>query len=204
MKHMNKYLWLILCAGAGLALPEAASAYIGPGAGFAVISSFFIFLITGFLAFFTILFWPFRASILYFRRRAIRKNKKVRRVVVLGLDGLDPELARRFMDDGLMPNFSKLMANGSFRPLATTKPSISPVAWSSFATGVNPGKHRIFDFYTRDTNTYLPILSSAEIATITKPIKIGPLKWQRNKTIVRFLRKATSLWQIIGENGIFS
>ena len=204
MKHMNKYLWLILCAGAGLALPEAASAYIGPGAGFAVISSFFIFLITGFLAFFTILFWPFRASILYFRRRAIRKNKKVRRVVVLGLDGLDPELARRFMDDGLMPNFSKLMANGSFRPLATTKPSISPVAWSSFATGVNPGKHRIFDFYTRDLNSYLPVLSSVDISTVHKPLKLGPIKIARTRTNVSFLRKATSFWNILGNHGIFS
>ena len=186
------------------ALPSTAFAYIGPGAGFAVISSFFIFLITGFLAFFTILFWPFRAGILYFRRRMIRKNKKVRRVVVLGLDGLDPQLSRSFMDSGLLPNFSKLLETGCFRSLATTKPSISPVAWSSFATGVNPGKHRIFDFYTRDPRSYLPVLSSVDIATVNKPLKLGALKIPRTKTNVRFLRKATSFWNILGKHGIFS
>ena len=185
-------------------LPDPVFAYIGPGAGFAVISSFFIFLITGFLAFFTILFWPFRAGILYFRRRAIRRHKKVRRVVVLGLDGLDPGLCRRFMNEGRMPNFSELAASGDFKPLATTKPSISPVAWSSFSTGVNPGKHRIFDFYTRDPKNYLPVLSSVDISTIDKPLTIGPVKIPRTRINLSFLRKATSFWQILGRHGIFS
>ncbi len=193
--------WIVVSI---LFTPTGASAYIGPGAGFAVISSFFILFATGFLAFFTILIWPFRAAIIYLRQRQISKHKKVRRVVALGLDGLDPQLVQTYMDQGLLPNFKKLGQKGTFSPLTTTKPSISPVAWSSFATGVNPGKHRIFDFYTRDPNTYLPVLSSAEIGTISRPVKLGPLTWQRNKTIVRFLRKATSFWETIGKNGIFS
>ena len=204
MRRHNTRLLVVFNVIVFCVLPSTAFAYIGPGAGFAVISSFFVFLITGFLAFFTLLFWPFRAGILYFRRRLIRKNKKVRRVVVLGLDGLDPGLSRGFIDSGLLPNFSKLMESGSFRPLATTKPSISPVAWSSFATGVNPGKHRIFDFYTRDSKSYLPVLSSVDISTINRPLKLGPLKIPRTKTNVRFLRKATSFWNILGKHGIFS
>ena len=183
---------------------ETAHAYIGPGAGFAVISSFLVFVVTGFLSVFTILFWPFRAGLLYFRRRLIRAKRKVRRVVVLGLDGLDPGLAKNFMDAGLLPNFSRLAAGGAFRPLATTKPSISPVAWSSFATGVNPGKHRIFDFYTRDIRTYLPVLSSVEIATVKSIFRLGPIRIPRSRTAIRFLRKAVSFWNILGRHGIFS
>ncbi|MDZ7833037.1 MAG: alkaline phosphatase family protein [Desulfobacterales bacterium] len=197
-------IFLLLIFVLWLVMPACAFAYIGPGAGFAVISSFFILLATGFLAVFTILLWPFRAGILYLKKSRVRKNKKAGRVIVLGFDGLDPGLVNEYMNSDLLPHFKNLSQSGTFSKLSTTKPSISPVAWSSFATGVNPGKHRIFDFYTRDTNTYLPVLSSAEIATITKPIKIGPLKWQRNKTVVRFLRKATSFWQTIGKNGIFS
>lgn len=202
-KLLIKKTWFFWFA-AICAIPCSAEAYIGPGAGFAVISSFLILLMTGFLAFFTILFWPFRAGILYLRKYRIRRHKKVRRVIVLGLDGLDPALVRQYMDQDLLPNFRRLAQAGTFRELATTKPSISPVAWSSFSTGVNPGKHRIFDFYTRDPRTYMPVLSSAEITTVEKPVKLGPIRLRRNRTRVRFLRKADSFWQVIGKNGIFS
>jgi len=87
------------------------------------------------------------------------------RVIVLGFDGADPDLASRFMDEGKLPNLAKLRAQGSYTPLATTRPAESPVAWSSFATGMNPGKHRIFDFLTRIPNTYLPDIALAKEGT---------------------------------------
>jgi predicted AlkP superfamily phosphohydrolase/phosphomutase len=86
--------------------------------------------------------------------RPVRRTKQ--RVFVIGFDGMDPTLARRFMDEGKMPNLKQLAEEGTFARLASTQPSESPTAWSSFATGVNPGKHSIYDFLIRDLQTYLP------------------------------------------------
>ena len=81
------------------------------------------------------------------------------RVFVIGFDGMDPTLARKFMDEGKLPNLKALAEEGTFRTLGSTQPSESPTAWSSFATGVNPGKHNIYDFLVRDFQTYLPDLN---------------------------------------------
>ncbi|MDY0095047.1 MAG: alkaline phosphatase family protein [Candidatus Vecturithrix sp.] len=186
-----------------LGYASPASAYIGPGAGFAVVSSFLILFVTIFVAFLTILIWPFRALWLRMKRRKFQKDRQVKRVVVIGLDGLDPALTQGFIHAGKLPNFQQLKEEGSFRPLQTTSPSISPVAWSTYATGVNPGKHRIFDFFTRNPKNYLPVLSSSEVTSYTKILKIGPLKIPFPKTGVNFLRKSTSFWKILGEHGIF-
>lgn len=78
------------------------------------------------------------------------------RTIVLGFDGMDPVLARRWIDDGKMPNFRRLAERGSFQPLPTTNPPQSPVAWASFATGTNPGAHGLFDFLKRNADTYAP------------------------------------------------
>jgi predicted AlkP superfamily phosphohydrolase/phosphomutase len=84
------------------------------------------------------------------------------RTVVMGFDGMDPVLLQRWMDDGSLPNFAALRRDGHFQTLATTEPAQSPVAWSSFATGLNPGAHGIFDFLRRDPKHYLPEFSIAE------------------------------------------
>jgi predicted AlkP superfamily phosphohydrolase/phosphomutase len=78
------------------------------------------------------------------------------RTIVLGFDGMDPRLAERWMAAGKLPNFRKLAEQGSFRPLPTTNPAQSPVAWASFATGNNPGSHGLFDFLQRNSQTYAP------------------------------------------------
>jgi predicted AlkP superfamily phosphohydrolase/phosphomutase len=82
-------------------------------------------------------------------------------VVVLGFDGADPNLAAKWMAEGKLPNLKHLAETGTFRPLGTTNPPESPVAWASFATGLNPGGTGIFDFLTRDPQTYLPELALA-------------------------------------------
>ena len=51
-----------------------------------------------------------------------------RSVVVLGVDGMDPKLLQKFVDEGRMPNFERLMKEGSFSPLQTSIPPQSPVA----------------------------------------------------------------------------
>jgi len=80
-------------------------------------------------------------------------------VVVLGFDGADPNLLSKWMAEGKLPNLARLARTGTFRPLQTTNPPESPVAWASFATGLNPGGTGIFDFLTRDPKTYLPELA---------------------------------------------
>jgi predicted AlkP superfamily phosphohydrolase/phosphomutase len=87
----------------------------------------------------------------------------MKKVIILGMDGLDPKLINNFMEEGMLPNFSKLKENGSSRALRTTNPSQSPVVWSSIATGQNPGKHGLFDFIRRDPKNYHLSLSLTEI-----------------------------------------
>lgn len=84
------------------------------------------------------------------------------RVIVLGFDGLDPKLLQAGMDAGRLPHFAALAASGHFQPLATTDPPQSPVAWSTFATGLDPGGHGIFDFLHRDPTDYSIDFSIAE------------------------------------------
>ena len=201
---MKRKVWISSGAFAAIMTASSAYAYIGPGAGFAVISSFLVFLVTALVAFLTMLIWPFRAFLIALRRRNTVKRRKAGRVVVVGLDGLSPNLVHKFMRNGLLSNFKKLKETGSFRALRTTLPSISPVAWSTFSTGVNPGKHRIFDFYTRDPETYLPVLSSTRMATHKKTWNLGPIRFSTQTQKPVFLRKSTSFWKVLGEFGIFS
>ena len=76
------------------------------------------------------------------------------RVVVIGFDGVDPDLVEQFSDH--LPRLSAYMEAGRMHRLGTTTPPQSPVAWSSFATSTNPGAHGIFDFVNRNPNTYFP------------------------------------------------
>ncbi len=78
------------------------------------------------------------------------------KVVVLGFDGADARLVEKWMQEGQLPNLAKLRDDGSFAPLQPTNPPQTPVSWSTFATGLNPGKTRIFDFLKRDPKDYLP------------------------------------------------
>ncbi len=77
-------------------------------------------------------------------------------VVILGFDGVDAKLTERWMDEGQLPNLAKLRDQGTFSPLRSTVPSQTPVSWSTFSTGLDPGRHSIFDFLKRDPETYVP------------------------------------------------
>lgn len=181
-----------------------ASGYVGPGAGFAFLSSFLVIFITFFMALFSLLTWPFR---LLFRSiksiKAFRKSQ-IKKLIIIGLDGLDPGLAEKFMAQGKLPNLSRMKQNGYYSPLTTTTPAISPVAWSSFMTGTEPSKHNIFDFLDRDPRTYLPGLSSARIGGPRKRLRLGKYSIPLSRPEIRGLRKSLPFWKILGENGIFS
>jgi len=83
---------------------------------------------------------------------------KIKKIVVLGIDGLDFTLTSNYLGQNKLPNLAKIKNNGSFYKLKTTTPPQSPVAWSSFITGAKPEKHGVFDFIKRDRKTYLPRL----------------------------------------------
>ena len=187
---------------AALGLPLAA--YIGPGAGFAFLSSFLVLFLTFFLALFSFLAWPFRFIFRVLKGKRAYKAGSVEKVVILGLDGLEPTLAEKYMSEGICPNLAAVKKEGSYARLRTTVPSISPVAWSSFMTGVEPSKHNIFDFLSRDPKTYLPDLSSARIGKPRRVLSLGKYRIPFSKPEIKGLRKSVPFWKILGDNGIFS
>ncbi len=181
-----------------------AHAYIGPGAGFALGGSMLVLLVTFALAFAIILTWPIRAAIKLIKVGNPYKNAMARKVVILGLDGMDPGLATKLMREGRLPNFQKLAERGVFRPLDTSVPSMSPVAWSTFATGVDASRHCIYDFLTRDPCTYAPVLSSTDIGSAKRVINIGRYLVPLGKPRMKLLQKSQHFWKLLGEKHIFS
>jgi predicted AlkP superfamily phosphohydrolase/phosphomutase len=187
-----------------LLVPSSAHAYIGPGAGFAIAGSFFAMFAAMFLAVLVLLLWPIRLVLRALLGRRQPAGMRVKRVVILGLDGLDHGLTEKMLAEGQLPNLAALRNQGCFKPLASTLPPISPVAWSSFQTGVNPGKHNIFDFLTPDLRTYEPKLSSVEIRPPRRSLRLGKYVIPLGKADVRLLRKSKPFWSILGEHGIFN
>ncbi len=150
-------------------------AYIDPGTGFTIftvgggIIAFFFGCLGIFSLFFKRIFaffkknWKFIIVILLvivagliIRGAFMTTNTSTfdKKMVILGFDGLDPRIIETMMDKGELPNFARLRQEGSYRHLDTANPSQSPVAWTAFSTGQNPGKNGIFDFIIRDPKTY--------------------------------------------------
>ncbi|MFC1709263.1 alkaline phosphatase family protein [Candidatus Omnitrophota bacterium] len=161
------------------------SAYIDPGTGFTVATGGGL-LIALIISFFT-------TFLLFFKRifKFFKDNKKItaillliivaaaitiigvfmnkdktdfdKRVIILGFDGLSPDITERLMKSAKLPNFSRLRQQGDYRYLSTTNPSQSPIAWSGFATGQNPGKHGLFDFIKRNPENYMLEIAQTNI-----------------------------------------
>jgi predicted AlkP superfamily phosphohydrolase/phosphomutase len=114
------------------------------------------------------------------------------RVIVIGLDGLEPAVVETLLGNGALPNMDRVRRAGSLSQVATTAPAQTPVAWSTFATGLNPGQHGIFDFLRRDTRNYLPELAFTryECKNPLLPPKVVNLR--RGKTV----------WDRLGNAGI--
>jgi predicted AlkP superfamily phosphohydrolase/phosphomutase len=190
---------LTAAVAAAVLYPSVAQAYVGPGAGFAVVGSLAVVFITFFLALGSLVSWPFRAATRAIRSRRLKRPGEIRRAIVLGLDGLDPLLAKRFMDEGKLPHFAKLAQEGDFKPLRTACPSMSPVAWSTFATGVDASRHNIFDFLGRDPKTYFPILSSTRISNPERSIRLGKYRVPLGKPSIRLMRKSRAFWSVLDD-----
>ena len=134
--------------------------------------------------------------------RAAGKRATARKVIVLGFDGLDPHLVRVWMDQGKLPAFKKLAAQGGLSTLQTSIPPQSPVAWSNFIAGTNPGGHGIFDFIHRDTQTYIPTFSASATEGAKKTVRLGTIIFPLSGGSVKNLRKGKAFWQILEENDI--
>ncbi|MEW5916529.1 MAG: alkaline phosphatase family protein, partial [Gemmatimonadota bacterium] len=115
-----------------------------------------------------------------------------RKVVVIGLDGLEPTIIDRMLQAGELPSLARLRLTGGYSRVATTWPAQTPVAWSTFATGVNPGGHGIYDFLRRDPKTYSPDLglNRYEQKSAFLPPKVVNM------------RRGTPLWDVLSSSGI--
>jgi predicted AlkP superfamily phosphohydrolase/phosphomutase len=202
--QIKRLLYLITATLLLSMLPDHVYAYIGPGAGFAVAGSFLVMFTAILSALCVLLTWPIRYSIRAIRFRRVFARSRIKKVVVLGLDGLDYKLTKKWLDEGKLTNFAKLRDQGCFKPLVSTVPPISPVAWSSFQTGTNPGKHNIFDFLTRDRKTYAVKLSSTDIKGPSRKFSLGKYTIPLGSADIRLLRKGVPFWKTLGDQGIFS
>ena len=182
----------------------ACLAYVGPGAGFAFLGSFLSLIAAFLVGAASLLAWPVRVLWRTLSGKKGWKHAKVRKVIFLGLDGYDPDLAERFMSEGKLPNLAGLRDRGAYDRLRTTYPPLSPVAWSTFATGVNPAKHSLYDFLNRSMRTYLPELSSSRVREPFRFIRFGKWRFPLGKASVDMRRKSRTFWSILGDEGIDS
>lgn len=140
---------------------------------------------------------------------------RAKKVIVLGVDGVDPGLLAEWMDAGHLPTLNRLRKGGTFTSLGTSMPPQSPVAWSNFITGLNSGGHGIFDFIHRDPKTYMPFSSMSEVSQADEHFSLLGLKLG-NRLHLPFsdyaipltggttenLRKGTAFWEILGDHDV--
>jgi predicted AlkP superfamily phosphohydrolase/phosphomutase len=134
--------------------------------------------------------------------KVLGKRETHQKVLILGLDGIDPHLLQLWMKEGKLPYFQRLAHQGGFLPLRTSIPPQSPVAWSNFTTGTNPGGHAIFDFIHRDPSHYFPLFSASETVEAKKTVRIGNLVLPLSGGEVKNMRKGRAFWQILEKHDI--
>src|SRR6516162_8881514 len=113
------------------------------------------------------------------------------KVIVVGLDGLEPKIVDSLLAKAELPNLARLHSAGGYSRVTSTCPAQTPVAWSTFATGTNPGGHGIFDFLRRNPRTYLPdlALNRYEQKNVFLPPKAVNL------------RRGTTVWEVLKAAG---
>jgi predicted AlkP superfamily phosphohydrolase/phosphomutase len=134
-------------------------------------------------------------------RGAGRRETRTK-VLVLGFDGMDPRLLDRWMKEGKMPAFTRLISSGGFRPLRTSIPPQSPVAWSNFNTGTDPGGHGIFDFMHRDPQNYMPIFSGTLSTESKRVLRIRNHVLPLSGGEVKNMMQGRTFWQLLDDHDI--
>jgi len=135
---------------------------------------------------------------------AIAANAKPEQagVFVVGVDGMDPLILERLLARGEMPNFARLRDEGALQTLGTATPPQSPVAWSNFVTGMNPGGHGIFDFIHRDPANYKPISSATPPAEAGGAVHVFGYVVPTSAPEVRNNRGGTPWWDVLQRHGV--
>src|ERR1700687_3899430 len=131
-----------------------------------------------------------------------RKWQGDQKVIILGIDGMDPQLLKKFMAEGTMPNFSALAQKGSFRLLTTSIPPQSPVAWSNLITGMNAGGHGIFDFIHRAPRTLQPYFSASRVEPPKHGIHLGNWIIPIGGGSAEQLRQGKAFWETLDDHGV--
>ena len=121
-----------------------------------------------------------------------RRMKDYDRVILLGIDGLDPQMLQMLIREGTAPHFARLWQGGCGGALQSVTPAQSPVVWTTLATGTNPGKHGVFDFIHRDPNRPSPFLSICQT---------GGGGVFRSTQYVK-ARQNAALWNILSEQDV--
>jgi predicted AlkP superfamily phosphohydrolase/phosphomutase len=121
-------------------------------------------------------------------------------LIVLGVDGMDPGFVERHWKS--LPNLARLRDQGHFGRLGTTTPPQSPVAWSTFITGLEPAEHGIFDFVHRDARTLQPFSSMSRTEEPRWTLPLGPYLLPLSGSHVISLRHGTAFWQLLSDDGI--
>jgi len=134
-------------------------------------------------------------------RKAFAARKRSS-IIVLGIDGMDPRLIRRFVREGVMPNAKRLIQMGTLCPLGTSMPPQSPIAWSNFISGANPGVHGIYDFIHREPDTFTPYLSTSRMQPPGKTINFRDWTFPLSGGQAELLRKGPTFWVNLEEHGV--
>jgi predicted AlkP superfamily phosphohydrolase/phosphomutase len=116
----------------------------------------------------------------------------INKVIVIGFDGFEPAILEVMQQAGELPHLTKIKDQGGYTRISTTYPAQTPVAWSTFTTGTNPGGHGIFDFLGRDPRTYLPTLALSRYE-------------QKNAFVpprVINMRRGVPIWEVLTQAGI--
>lgn len=136
------------------------------------------------------------------QRAGLRSAAAKHQVIVLGIDGMDPQLLENFIAEGKMPNFARLAAANGVHRLGTSNPAQSPVAWSNLITGMNPGGHGIFDFIHRDPKTLEPYLSTSRVEPPKHTISLGNWIFPLSSGRTLLLRDGKAFWEYLDEGGV--
>jgi predicted AlkP superfamily phosphohydrolase/phosphomutase len=142
------------------------------------------------------------------RRRVSRAAGK--KVIVIGIDGMDPILSETMMKAGQLPHLARLREVGGFSPLGTSIPPQSPVAWANFINGSGPGSHGIFDFVHRHPHEQCkPFYSAAEtvpgeggweIGEHRLPLDFWPFNHKPPTTVLK--RQGVPFWDFLDAAGV--
>lgn len=155
--------------------------------------------------------WTLAALLLLPMTPATSEAADGKRVIVIGIDGMDWALTEQMMAAGELPNFQRLADQGTAAPLETSVPPLSPVAWSDFITGMDAGGHGIFDFIHRHPATMVPYLSTSEAVPSGLASKLGilPDTLRLGKYCIPLageeqvlLRRGTPFWEVLEANDV--